>query len=76
MKHLDARKIAGPDKPATFFQTFDELALGETLEIIVDHDPVMLKQKFNSERAKEYTWGYLEEGPDVWRINITKTAGS
>ena len=74
MKQIDVREIA--DKQAAIFKTFNSLDLGETMELINDHDPTPLKQKFSNDYPKEFTWGYIEEGPDVWRIAITKTAGS
>lgn len=76
MKQIDVRKYAPQDRQAMIFETFGHLALGETMLLINDHDPSPLESSFIREHPKEYTWGYIEEGPDVWRVAITKTAGS
>ncbi len=60
-------------KHATIFERFDELAIGETLTIHNDHDPKPLYYHLQSSRGDIFDWEYLEQGPDLWRINITKT---
>ena len=43
-------------------------------EVLVnDHDPKPLYYQFSFERAGTFTWRYLEEGPEVWRVEIGKT---
>lgn len=37
------------------------------------HDPKPLYYQFSFERAGTFTWAYLEEGPEVWRVEIGKT---
>ncbi|TDT56480.1 DUF2249 domain-containing protein [Fonticella tunisiensis] len=54
------------------YSTFDVLEPGQQMELINDHDPVHLYIKLMTDRSGQFEWGYLSEGPDVWRITIRK----
>ncbi len=69
---LDVRIIPPRDKHPRIFQTFDSLNPGEILLIINDHDPRPLKYQFEFERPGKYGWTYLEEGPEVWKVEIAR----
>ena len=69
---LDVRPIPAPSKHPAIFHTFDALALGEAMELVNDHDPRPLRYQFMMEREGKFEWTYLEEGPQVWRVNIGK----
>jgi uncharacterized protein (DUF2249 family) len=71
---LDVRVIPPPQKHPTIFRTFDALAPGESFELINDHEPRPLLYQFQFERTGQFQWQYVEEGPEVWRVNITKVA--
>ena len=70
---LDVRPISPKDKHPTIFETFDDLAPGDHFVIVNDHDPKPLYYQFQAERPGEMEWEYLEEGPDLWRVRLTKT---
>lgn len=69
---IDVRKYAPKDKKTNIFSTWNNLTPGGTMELINDHDPKPLFHLFSAEHAGLFTWGYLEEGPDVWRVAISK----
>jgi len=69
---LDVRPIPPKDKHPTIFETFDELAPGESFVLVNDHDPKPLYYQFEAERPGEMEWEYLDEGPEVWRVRLTK----
>ncbi|MBN1068097.1 DUF2249 domain-containing protein [Clostridium botulinum] len=69
---VDARKYEPRDKHPVIFKTFEGLASGEKMELINDHDPRPLHYQFIIERPETFKWEYLEEGPEVWRVAITK----
>lgn len=76
-KELDVRKIPPPEKHPTIFETFDALDSGESFVIVNDHDPVPLKCQFEAERGEEvFGWEYLEEGPEVWRVRISRESST
>src|SRR5690606_36259310 len=59
-------------KHPTIFERFDELVSGESLTIHNDHDPKPLYYQMLGERGNIFTWEYLEQGPELYRIKITK----
>ncbi len=71
---LDVRPIPVREKHPTIFRTFDGLAVGEAILLINDHDPKPLYYTFLAERAGTFAWNYLEQGPEVWRVEIRKAA--
>lgn len=72
IKQLDIRPLSPPQKHPTIFKMFDELKSGEGFQLINDHDPRPLNYQFQFERAGQFTWEYAEQGPTVWRVNISK----
>lgn len=69
---VNAPDFAPKDKHPTIFRTFDSLQSGEIMELTNDHDPRPLQYQFMMERSESFTWEYLEEGPEVWRVAIGK----
>lgn len=69
---VDVRKYEPKDKHPTIFKTFDSLAKGEKMELINDHDPKPLYYQMMAENEGQFHWEYLEEGPEVWRVSLTK----
>lgn len=78
MKMLEfAQTVVAPDYPPrekhpTIFRTFDSLQSGEFMQLVNDHDPRPLQYQFMIEREDQFTWEYIEEGPDTWRVAIGK----
>ena len=62
-------------KHPTIFVRFDELISGETLILHNDHDPKPLYYELSAERGNIFDWEYLEKGPELWRVKITKKRG-
>ena len=50
----------------------DKLQPGEALLLVNDHDPKPLFYQFQAEASGEFTWDYLENGPEVWQVRIGK----
>lgn len=72
---LDVRQEAPARRHSLIFETFDSLGSGEAFTLVNDHDPKPLRYQFEAEHAGEFTWDYLEEGPEAWRVNIGKSGG-
>jgi uncharacterized protein (DUF2249 family) len=72
IKQLDIRPVPPPQKHPTIFNTFDSLEKGEGFILINDHEPRPLYYQFQAERPGQFQWDYLEQGPEVWRVNIKK----
>lgn len=69
---LNVTLLEPRQKHPTIFVRFDELAEGESLTIHNDHDPKPLYYQLLSERGNIFTWKYLEEGPEWWKVKISK----
>lgn len=63
-------------KHPTIFQVFDGLNGGESFVIHNDHDPRPVYYQLLGERGDIFTWQYLEQGPEWWKVRITKKPGS
>lgn len=59
-------------KHPTIFARFDELHEGESLTIHNDHDPKPLYYQLLGERGNIFNWEYQEQGPEWWKVSITK----
>lgn len=69
---LDVREMKPRDRHPTIFRLWDELAEGECFELVNDHNPVPLYYQFAAEYPGRFRWEYLERGPEVWRVRLTK----
>ncbi len=69
---LDVTVIEPKFKHPTIFQKFDALIQGESFIIHNDHDPKPLYYQLLGERGNIFIWQYLEEGPDYWKVKISK----
>ena len=67
---IDVRTIPPRERHALIFSTFDGLAAGEALELVNDHDPRPLLYQFSERVPGQFSWNYLEEGPQTWRVAI------
>jgi uncharacterized protein (DUF2249 family) len=76
MTEVDVRDIPPRERHPLIFATFDGLQPGETMELINDHAPTPLYYQFLHERTGQFEWEYVEEGPEVWRARITRTAAA
>jgi len=71
---VDARSIAPPNRHPSIFLAFRNLAAGEAMELINDHDPRPLFYQFQAEAPGQFSWDYLERGPETWRVRISRIA--
>lgn len=69
---IDVRPIEPREKHIRIFDMFNSLKSGEKMEIINDHDPRPLHYQMLAENDGQFQWKYLEEGPEVWRVELTK----
>jgi len=73
MKELNVINIIPRERHPLIFKTFDELGNDESFILINDHDPKPLYYQFLHEREGLFSWEYLEQGPETWKVKITKT---
>jgi len=73
---VDVREYAARDRHPLIRSTFRSLGVGETMELINDHDPKPLYHQLQAEMPGQFGWDDLQSGPDVWRVRIAKLAKS
>ena len=69
---LDVREIVPRERHPRIFSAIDSLESGQTLRLVNDHDPKPLYYQLMAERAGQFDWQYIENGPVVWQVQITK----
>ena len=69
---IDVTVLEPRMKHPTIFARFDELQGGESLIIHNDHDPQPVYYQLLGERGNIFKWQYLEQGPEIWEVRITK----
>lgn len=69
---VDVRDVAPRDRHPLIFTTFDGLSAGEAFELVNDHNPKPLHYQFQAELPGQFSWEYLQSGPQEWRVRITR----
>ena len=69
---LNVTLLEPKQKHPTIFVRFDALEEGESLTLHNDHDPKPLYYQLLGERGNIFKWEYLEQGPEWWKVRITK----
>lgn len=73
---LDVRNEPPVRRHTIIFDTFAELAVDDAFVLVNDHDPKPLYYQLAAEQGGTFSWDYLEQGPDVWRVRIGRTAAA
>ena len=73
---IDVRTIAPNERHTLIFSSFNALRQGDALELVSDHEPAPLYRQFKSNYHGLFTWDYLEQGPDLWRVRIGRAPGN
>lgn len=69
---LDLRPLPRPERHATVVAAVGGLLPGEGLVLANDHDPVGLRRQLQEQDLGHLGWQYLAEGPDVWRVLVSR----
>ncbi|HEX6001331.1 MAG TPA: DUF2249 domain-containing protein [Hyphomicrobiaceae bacterium] len=71
---VDVRSLVPAQRHARIFQLVAELAPEASFILVNDHDPKPLYYQLEAEYPKQFSWTYLERGPEVWKVEIGKLA--
>lgn len=74
MNTVDVRTIIPRERHPLIFNTFDALGPGEAFELVNDHDPKPLYYQLQAERPGQLLWSYLQQGPEVWRVQVGRVS--
>lgn len=72
---LDVRTEVPRRRHELIFEAFAQLDPGTAYVLVNDHDPKPLRYQFEAELPGTFSWDYIEQGPEVWRVRIGRTAG-
>lgn len=67
---IDVRTVAPRERHPQIFARANALAVGERFVIVNDHDPRPLHYQLQAEYPGQFSWTYLESGPEVWRVAL------
>ncbi|MGH7118042.1 MAG: DUF2249 domain-containing protein [Acetobacteraceae bacterium] len=67
---LDVRAMVPARRHQQIFATYAALSPGGKFVLVNDHDPKPLYYQFDAEHHGEFIWRYIEQGPEVWRVEI------
>lgn len=70
--HIDVRTLPHAQRHMQIFGTLGSLTPGGTLFITSDHEPRPLHYQLETAFPGKFSWEYLERGPEVWRVEITR----
>ena len=73
---VDVRTLVPAQRHQKIFQLVNGLQLGAAFVLVNDHDPKPLYYQLEAEYPGQFSWTYLERGPEVWRVEIGKFAKS
>lgn len=71
---LDLRAVPHAKRHPLVFTTFDALGVGESFELVNDHDPIPLYRQMDAMRPGQAVWSYLDRGPELFRIRVLRIA--
>jgi uncharacterized protein (DUF2249 family) len=69
---VDVRTLMPAQRHAKIFELVNALAPGASFVLVNDHDPKPLYYQLEAEYPRQFSWTYVESGPQVWRVEIGK----
>ncbi|HUH53948.1 MAG TPA: DUF2249 domain-containing protein [Microbacteriaceae bacterium] len=69
---MDVQTIPHAVRHAAIFGALSSLQPGFSLIISATHKPVPLLKQLNEQQPHNFKTQYLDEGPDRWRVKITR----
>ena len=70
---LDIRPTPPKDRYETIMSAYESLLPGETMRLIVDHDPRCMYYTLQATRGDDaFRFEYVEDGPIDWEVLVTR----
>ncbi|SEV94137.1 DUF2249 domain-containing protein [Halobacterium jilantaiense] len=73
---FDVRNMPPRRRHTVLTETFDLLDSSEGFVLVNDHDPEPLYHELQSIHGDVVGWSYEREGPDEWRVELSRTGES
>jgi len=71
---IDVRSIPKPQRHPIIFDAMEPLRIGESIVVKNDHNPIPLRGQVETIYGEQFSWSYLEQGPEVFRLQFTRRA--
>lgn len=68
---LDVPPVEPKDRYERIMSAYESPATGETMELVVDHDPHCMYYTLRATRGDD-AFKYLEGGPETWRVIVRR----
>lgn len=69
---LDVRTLPHGARHEIIFTALNRLGRGDSLVIVNDHDPKPLRYQTAALWPDRFVWSYLQSGPQIWRVEISR----
>lgn len=69
---LDVRDVEHAQRHPLIYRTYNALQPGQAFVLVVDHDPKPVLFELDFVQKGKFEYSYLEQGPEVWRVQMTK----
>jgi uncharacterized protein (DUF2249 family) len=73
---IDVRTIPPYERHPRIFSVLEALKPSQAFAIVSDHEPRPLQYQIQARFPGLFDWTYVEQGPEVWRVLISREAGS
>jgi len=73
---IDVRTVPPRERHPRIFALANALEIGDAFVIVNDHDPMPLHYQLQAEYPGQFSWTYLESGPEVWRVELGRQAAA
>lgn len=71
---IDVTEMPHGQRHPRIFARYARLAPGQDFVLMNNHDPKPLRREFEATYPGDFTWDYLESGPERWQVRIGRTA--
>jgi len=72
-KLLDVRRLIPMERHRQIFDAYGKLQPGESFVLVNNHDPKPLYYQFEAEHTGQFSWNYLQQGPQIWQVKIGRS---
>jgi uncharacterized protein (DUF2249 family) len=71
-EELDLRELPFAERQPLILAKFDALAVGGSMRLLNDYDPLLLSRQFENLRPGQALWEYIVRGPGFFRTRIRR----
>jgi uncharacterized protein (DUF2249 family) len=71
---LDVRQLPHWQRHDAILTAYRALRPGRGFVLVNDHDPLPLRYQFEAQYPGQFTWDYVEAGPQMWRVRLGRAS--